>query len=61
MDVAAYAAAVASVREQGSAELATTVVVDSTFAPPPMQRALQLGADMVMHSTTKCALRPRPR
>lgn len=31
------------------------VVVDGTFAPPPMQRALALGATAVMHSTTKCA------
>ena len=30
------------------------VVVDGTFAPPPMQRALALGATAVMHSTTKC-------
>lgn len=29
------------------------VVVDSTFAPPPLQRPLLLGVDMVMHSTTK--------
>ena len=29
------------------------VVVDGTFAPPPMQRALALGATAVMHSTTK--------
>merc|ERR1712232_1508299 len=29
------------------------VVVDGTFAPPPLQRPLQLGAHAVMHSTTK--------
>ena len=29
------------------------VVVDGTFAPPPLQRPLQLGAHCVMHSTTK--------
>eukprot|EP01065_Artemidia_motanka_P005337 TRINITY_DN12586_c0_g1_i1.p2 TRINITY_DN12586_c0_g1~~TRINITY_DN12586_c0_g1_i1.p2 ORF type:complete len:404 (+),score=143.32 TRINITY_DN12586_c0_g1_i1:65-1276(+) len=29
------------------------VVVDSTFAPPPLQFCLRLGADMVMHSATK--------
>ena len=34
------------------------VVVDGTFAPPPMQRALALGATAVMHSTTKCACPP---
>jgi len=45
-DVAAYADAA---RELGG----VWVVVDSTFAPPPLQRALTLGADIVMHSTTK--------
>ena len=39
-DIAAYAAL-------------ATVVVDGTFAPPPMQRALAEGATIVMHSTTK--------
>ncbi|KAJ3329540.1 hypothetical protein HDU76_007695 [Blyttiomyces sp. JEL0837] len=29
------------------------VVVDSTFCPPPLQFCLELGADMVMHSSTK--------
>jgi cystathionine gamma-synthase len=29
------------------------VCVDSTFAPPPVQRPLGLGADITMHSTTK--------
>ena len=29
------------------------VVVDSTFATPYLQRPLELGADIVMHSTTK--------
>lgn len=29
------------------------VVVDSTFAPPPIQFALKLGADLVLHSVTK--------
>lgn len=28
-------------------------LIDSTFAPPPVQRPLQLGADLVMHSATK--------
>jgi cystathionine gamma-lyase len=30
-----------------------TVVVDNTFASPILQRPLQLGADIVMHSATK--------
>ena len=29
------------------------LIVDSTFAPPPIQRPLSLGADMVVHSLTK--------
>ena len=29
------------------------VVVDGTFAPPPVQHVLQLGADIVLHSITK--------
>ena len=30
-----------------------TVVVDNTFASPALQRPLELGADLVLHSTTK--------
>ena len=30
-----------------------TVVVDNTFASPAIQRPLELGADLVLHSTTK--------
>lgn len=30
-----------------------TVVVDNTFASPALQRPLELGADVVVHSTTK--------
>ncbi|MCC6783871.1 MAG: PLP-dependent transferase [Planctomycetes bacterium] len=30
-----------------------TLVVDGTFAPPPIQRALDHGADLVVHSATK--------
>ena len=29
------------------------LLVDGTFAPPPIQRALSLGVDLVMHSATK--------
>jgi cystathionine gamma-lyase/cystathionine beta-lyase/cystathionine gamma-lyase/homocysteine desulfhydrase len=39
----------ANVAHAGSAEL----VVDNTFMSPYFQRPLELGADMVMHSTTK--------
>lgn len=42
---------------QGAANLAkqigATVVVDNTFATPVLQHPLELGADIVLHSTTK--------
>jgi cystathionine beta-lyase/cystathionine gamma-synthase len=34
-------------------EHGTTLVVDNTFASPALQRPLDLGADLVLHSTTK--------
>jgi cystathionine gamma-lyase/cystathionine beta-lyase/cystathionine gamma-lyase/homocysteine desulfhydrase len=42
-------AAVARIAHKGGAEL----IVDNTFMSPYFQRPLALGADMVMHSTTK--------
>jgi cystathionine gamma-synthase len=42
-------AAVADVARAGNA----TLVVDNTFASPYLQQPLSLGADVVMHSTTK--------
>lgn len=42
-------AAVAEVTREAGA----TLVVDNTFASPYFQRPLQLGADLVVHSTTK--------
>ncbi len=42
-------AAVSAIGKQAGA----TVVVDNTFASPIFQSPLQLGADVVMHSTTK--------
>jgi cystathionine gamma-lyase/cystathionine beta-lyase/cystathionine gamma-lyase/homocysteine desulfhydrase len=42
-------AAVARIAHKGGAEL----IVDNTFMSPYFQRPLELGADMVMHSTTK--------
>lgn len=42
-------AAVASLAHRHGAE----IVVDSTFASPVVQRPLELGADVVMHSATK--------
>ena len=34
-------------------EVGAIVVVDNTFASPYLQRPLELGADIVLHSTTK--------
>src|SRR5438093_13094326 len=42
-------AAATNIAHQAGAYL----VVDSTFATPVLQRPLELGADLVMHSTTK--------
>ena len=42
-------AAIAEVGKQNSAK----VLVDNTFASPALQRPLTLGADVVLHSTTK--------
>jgi cystathionine beta-lyase/cystathionine gamma-synthase len=42
-------AAVAKIAHRGGAEL----IVDNTFMSPYFQRPIELGADMVMHSTTK--------
>ena len=43
---------IASLADIGHA-VGATVVVDNTFATPLLQRPLALGADIVMHSTTK--------
>ncbi len=43
---------VAAIAEAAHASGAT-VVVDNTFATPYLQRPLELGADIVLHSTTK--------
>ena len=48
-DVSDIAAYVKTARSVGGVH----VIVDGTFAPPPLQRPLTLGADIVMHSTTK--------
>ncbi len=49
-DVTDIAAARAAVDRSGTS---AKVVVDSTFAPPPLQYCLKLGAHAVMHSSTK--------
>lgn len=36
-----------------SRQAGALTLVDSTFAPPPQQRAVELGADLVVHSATK--------
>jgi cystathionine beta-lyase/cystathionine gamma-synthase len=38
---------------QAAHEVGAMVVVDNTFATPYLQRPLELGADVVVHSTTK--------
>ncbi|HUH07042.1 MAG TPA: cystathionine gamma-synthase [Egibacteraceae bacterium] len=43
---------IATLAEQGHARDAL-VVVDNTFATPALQQPLELGADIVVHSTTK--------
>jgi cystathionine gamma-lyase len=48
VDIAAVAAVAAIARTRG-----ILVVVDNTFATPWIQRPLELGADIVMHSATK--------
>jgi cystathionine gamma-synthase len=48
LDVADLAAICAAPRARG-----TRVVVDNTFATPLLQRPLELGADIVVHSATK--------
>lgn len=48
LQIADIAAIVAIARSAGA-----SVVVDSTFATPCLQQPLALGADVVMHSTTK--------
>ncbi len=48
LNVADIAALAAVAREAGA-----LLVVDNTFASPALQRPLELGADVVVHSTTK--------
>jgi cystathionine beta-lyase/cystathionine gamma-synthase len=50
-DLAAVAAACRRAGERGGRHVA--LVVDGTFAPPPVQSAILLGADLVVHSATK--------
>jgi cystathionine gamma-synthase len=46
-------AAIAELTAGRTAERRVKVLVDSTFASPALQQALTLGADVVLHSTTK--------
>jgi len=48
LNVVDLAGAIAIARERGAATM-----VDNTFATPALQRPLALGADVVMHSSTK--------
>src|SRR4051794_30559011 len=51
LQVVDLAGAVALARAAGASDL--KVAVDNTFATPVLQRPLELGADVVLHSTTK--------
>jgi cystathionine gamma-synthase len=46
-------AAIAEIAKASNTEVSTKVLVDNTFASPALQRPLTLGADIVLHSTTK--------
>ena len=50
-DIAAVSEIAKSVRSAGNGNC--LVLVDNTFATPVLQRPLELGADVVLHSTTK--------
>jgi cystathionine gamma-synthase len=45
--------AIAQLAATTNAKVATKVLVDNTFASPALQQPLLLGADIVLHSTTK--------
>jgi cystathionine beta-lyase/cystathionine gamma-synthase len=57
LDIAAIAGAARKRNEAGSARSdlpdRILLVVDNTFATPALQRPIPLGADLVLHSTTK--------
>jgi len=44
---------IAGIAEIASAQQSAKVLVDNTFASPALQQPLTLGADIVLHSTTK--------
>ncbi|OSC38382.1 cystathionine gamma-synthase [Mycobacterium decipiens] len=46
-------AGIAEIAAQPSVDKSVKVLVDNTFASPALQQPLQLGADVVLHSTTK--------
>jgi cystathionine gamma-synthase len=52
-DIAGLAEMVAEMAAQLGAKSAVKVLVDNTFASPALQQPLTLGADVVLHSTTK--------
>jgi len=53
-DIELYVAKAQQANQQASQTSNRAIVaVDATFAPPPMLHALELGVDIVMHSTTK--------
>jgi cystathionine gamma-synthase len=46
-------AAIAEIAKASNTEVSTKVLVDNTFATPALPQPLTLGADIVLHSTTK--------
>ncbi len=46
-------AGIAEIASASNTSASTKVLVDNTFASPALQRPLTLGADIVLHSTTK--------
>ncbi|MGV0849786.1 cystathionine gamma-synthase [Mycolicibacterium phlei] len=53
LSIADIAGIVSVAREASTAENRVKVLVDNTFASPALQQPLLLGADIVLHSTTK--------
>ncbi|MHB8959762.1 MAG: aminotransferase class I/II-fold pyridoxal phosphate-dependent enzyme [Candidatus Limnocylindrales bacterium] len=53
LKVVDIAATSATVRERSAGRPGPLLVVDNTFASPALQRPLELGADVVLHSATK--------
>lgn len=53
LDIAAIAQVAREANARRAADRRILLVVDNTFATPALQRPIELGADLVVHSTTK--------